>query len=121
MILSHDQIKKITVCPDCVRREVVITVCATSAQIHDHVMNEVGMCLCSQLDHPLLEPPVNIVSVLHDDGCPKLCQIVPGSVDELQIHPVDLPDHHPWVLKLADKEPQSKPPENPPKPGLRSA
>lgn len=104
MILSYDDIRAQTVCPDCARREVEVTtyphltealaalgVCPDAAlQAAEVVLDEYGQ-----------DPgPINTVQVHHDDGCPRLRDIieVPEGAHLIEVHPVDLPDDHPWVI-----------------------
>jgi hypothetical protein len=101
MILSYEQIKAIMSCADCARREVTIISCADFDELHDVVLDEMGICMCALRDH-MNDIPCNVVETLHDPGCPKIGQVTPSRYDEIQIHPIDLSDEHPWVLKAKE-------------------
>lgn len=103
MILSYDDIRAQTVCPDCARREVEIHTFPRLAE----ALVTLGVCLDAalQVAETLIEEygedpgPINTVQVHHDDGCPRLRDIeVPEGAHLIEVYPVDLPDDHPWVI-----------------------
>lgn len=98
MILSYEQITALMVCPDCARRDVKITSCSGFDELHDVVLDEMGVCMCAMRDY-FVDVPCNVVETLHDPGCPKIAQLTPSRFEEIQIHPIDLSDDHPWVVK----------------------
>jgi hypothetical protein len=101
MILSYDQIRAVMSCPDCARREVKIISCSGFEELHSVVLDELGVCMEALRDY-FRDIPCNIVETLHDPGCPKLEQVMPSRFDEVQIHPIELSDKHPWVLRTRE-------------------
>jgi len=103
MILSYGEIKELNICPDCARRDVKIqTYPSLVKYFHDAEL--CGDCAQELVEHLGLsaDVPVNAVETLHDPGCPRLMNLVSDpayadQVEEVNIHPVDLPDDHPWM------------------------
>lgn len=115
MILSYDQITQATVCGDCARREVKIQ---TFPTISD-ALKFLGLCphvleLCDDPDCQRCTvealQPVNLVWVRHDRGCPRLCygemygidHPIDDKTDVVSVHPLDIPEDHPWMERLKD-------------------
>ncbi|QDH91842.1 hypothetical protein SEA_PHRAPPUCCINO_167 [Mycobacterium phage Phrappuccino] len=116
MILTAEQIRAANTCPDCAKRQVDVDVCEDFTALHDAVWRKFGFCACALAEHLEGTYPRVIIEVLHDPGCPRIEQEFPG-LWEAQIHPLDLPAEHPWVLKaiargVLDPADTLPPPEN---------
>lgn len=103
MILSYEQIRKVKVCPDCAKRQVDIATFPNAAAY----FATTGRGLPPGWPVSVRDVAVNVIEVRHDPGCPKLTNRLPLlHLTEIEIHPVELADDHPWALKLREMEKQ---------------
>jgi len=100
MILSYDQIRAVTQCRDCARREVTIVTLPSAAELFVRwgADPDDAEAAAAELG---IEGAVNLIWVHHDGSChrPNQFMTTPFGHDML-LAPVDVPENSSWVRQL---------------------